>query len=73
MKRRFGPAQRRISVSSVLAPGAAGEILMIRIWVIGSVLMLALNVPAAAQQRSVPDILERSGLDASVHIAEVYR
>jgi hypothetical protein len=32
---------------------------MIRIWIIGSVLVLALNVPAAAQQRSVPEILER--------------
>ena len=32
---------------------------MTRIWVIGSVLVLGLTVPAAAQQRSVPETLER--------------
>jgi len=39
--------------------GFFGEVRMIRIGIIGSVLVLALNVPAAAQQRSIPDILER--------------
>ena len=48
---------------SLFAPflrgGAFGEVRMVRMGIIGSVLVLALNVPAAAQQRSIPDILER--------------
>jgi hypothetical protein len=48
-----------ISLCPALARGASSETPMIRIWIIGSVLVLALNVPAAAQQRSVPEILER--------------
>jgi hypothetical protein len=48
-----------ISLCPGLARGASSETSMIRIWITGSVLVLALNVPAAAQQRSVPEILER--------------
>ena len=33
---------------------------MVRIWVIGIALAVALAMPAKAQQRSVPQILERS-------------
>jgi hypothetical protein len=32
---------------------------MVRIWIVGSALVLALAAPAAAQPRSIPEVLER--------------
>ena len=32
---------------------------MVRIWIVGGALVLALAAPAAAQPRSIPEVLER--------------
>ena len=42
-----------------VAPTMRHETQMVRIWIIGIALALALAMPATAQQRSAPQILER--------------
>ena len=50
------PARSPIPLKAAPARGTQ----MVRIWVIGIALAVALAMPAKAQQRSVPQILERS-------------